>query len=111
MGQAESLKMFAQVACGFGECARAVADCLFYLVGQFAEGLRVAFGDEDGVVAEAPRAARRVCDASFAHTVERFDEAGRGVCERDDTDEARASVAVARGREFFEESLHAFAVS
>ena len=68
--------------CALDEVARraegegAVADLLFGGGGEFGEGLVVAVGDEDGVVAEAARAAGGVGDAAGAVGVEDTGRAG-----------------------------------
>src|SRR5437588_2833232 len=109
-GQGGHVETTGEEAGGFGEGARAVADVALDFVGQLAESLRVAFGHEQGVVAEAARAARLARDAPLTDALERVDLAGRGVCDRDDADEACAPLLVARGLKLSEEFAHAFGV-
>src|ERR1044071_5919771 len=77
-----------------------MADEIFDGVGEFGEGLVVAIGDEECVVAEAARAARRKSYLSFTDAfgqVEYF--AGRS-SDCDDGDEAGAAVRISGFGEF-----------
>src|SRR3954449_9613501 len=77
---------------------------------QFPEGLSIALGDEERVVAEAAGAARGACDASRACALESVERAGRGVGDGDDADEARMPLGVSGRVKLAEQLRHALGI-
>ena len=86
------MKSLLDEVAGEAEGKGAVADALLDGGGEFGEGLVVAVGDEDGVVAEAVCAVRGAGDAAGADAVEDFGRAAEGIMEGDGADEACAAV-------------------
>ena len=77
-----------------------MADKVFEGLGEFGEGLGVAVGDEEGIIAEAAGAVRGGCDRSVADAFRDVEDCSSrvGVC--DDADETCASIGVTRFRKF-----------
>src|ERR1051326_1760911 len=82
--------------------AGAMADAVLNFVGEFGEGLIVAVGDEERVVAETTSAARFEDDGSVADAVRNIQDftIGRGDCHC--CDETRVSIGTIYFREFGE---------